>query len=177
MKGASYYAGLIIGIGLVLIIVGVIIYANRKKFIDPKFDEMQVAARGKAFRTGFFSLLAANVIGMFVCGLDIEWLPDAYVLVMSSIIGIAVFCISAIKNDAYFGFNENKKAGLISIGAIGLSNLLIGIVNISVHGIIEDGKLCMAFLNLMMAVLSAVIVIAALIRKRKSLSSAEEGEE
>lgn len=168
MKSPAYYAGIAVGFGVVIILFIIILFALRKKNPKPEYDEMQIAARGKAFKSGFFSLLIANMLCMGISTAEISWLPVFFIFTVGSLAGITVFIISAIKNDAYFGLNENRRSSSIFIGAMGLLNLVIGVVNISLRGVLKDGELNMAFLNIMVFVLSVVILLAALIHGRKS---------
>lgn len=177
MKSAEYYWGFFVGFCVVLAVFIVIVVLKRKREPKPEFDEMQIAARGRAFRTGFFSLLIASVPAMIICDAGISWLPSMFVFFAADMLGVAIFCVSAIRNEAYFGFNENRKSGIVFIAAAGLINLCLGIANIVTGGIIKGGELNMGVLNILVAVLSAVILAAILIHRRASAASTEEGDD
>lgn len=173
MNRNAYVGGVIVGAGLALILLGVLILMLKRKAPKPKYDEMQLAARGKAFRAGFFGMMIANGGGILVSLCGFRWLTAPFILAAALMAGAGVFCVSAVKNDAYFGFNENKKSGTIFIGLMGCCNLLIGLARTLADGLLDGDELNVAVLNLMVAVLSAVILIAILVHGGKAAEEEE----
>lgn len=176
MKSSAYYGGLAAGIGVaIIILVAIMIIKKKKDPAKPQFDEMQLAARGKAFKSGFFSLLIANFVGIILStSVDPAKIPTFFIFAATSMIGAAIFVISAIRSDAYFGFNENKKSSTIFIAAMGIINLAVGCLNILGRGLYDDGELNVAVLNFLVALLSAVIVVAVLLHNKAAKTTEED---
>lgn len=177
MKSPEYTAGLLVGFGLVIILFALVMLRKSRKVPKPKFDEMQLAARGKAFEAGFFGLLFANLAGACLSTVEVLKASPFVIFGATCMAGIAIFVVSAIRNDAYFGFNENKKSSTTFIAVMGLINFAIGLLNIRRKGLFDGPELNVAVLNLCVALLSAVIVTAVLLHKRADGSDTEGEEE
>lgn len=176
MKSVEYYLGLVAGVAVVAVLV--LLAGRKQKKTEPqaKYDERQLVARGKAYKSGFLGMLIADAVAIIVSSaFEISWLSPAVLFSVAALIGIGIFCVSAINNDAYFGFNQNIKTSgrfLIFIGGL---NLIIGIASLIRGGVIVDGSMNGSLINLLMGILFIVIYAVILIHDRKNAES--EGEE
>ncbi|MBO4533946.1 MAG: hypothetical protein IKX70_07365 [Treponema sp.] len=114
--------GLGLGIGLLLALLIWFIFNKTKK--TPKYDERQVAARGRAYQAGFFAFVAWELAEFFV-----ELFTEKAVMLFSpGTLGIIemLFCLFvylafAIFSDAYFGADQKFNKGwciiMILLGA------------------------------------------------------------
>jgi hypothetical protein len=127
-----------IKVSIVLMVVVLIWYAislvRGKEGIasgSAQYDERQLVARGRAFHAGFFTLLIANGIG--ICGMVL--LPDLVPAMAWPIggcfLGVGVFSLVAIHEDAFVGMNQQirSRCGKIAfVGGLFVFNALTGIV-------------------------------------------------
>lgn len=176
MKSISYYIGFLVGF---LIVVGfglLIRFTRQSKRLKPEFDERQVAARGKAYKAGFFSLLIYGAIRTALQAFGPEWCSGLVFEVLGIVIGAGAFAIVAISNDAYLGFNEDNRHAMIILSIIGVLNFACGIIGIITDGLWKDGKIPTSFVNLLISVLFLVIVVTNWLHKKKG-NEIEEVEE
>lgn len=152
-------AGATLSVGLFFLI-----RALCKKAGDCEYDERQMAGRGKAFRAGFFTMLAAGSVSacLDLCGLlpgsAFPWSMGALLL------GVAVFAVTAIHYDAYIGFKSNPRRYYI-MGACFIAAMVCnGILNIRNA---DPDKIAFGILNFQVAAIWVVIVIALLARQAR----------
>lgn len=175
MKSTEYYLGFCVGILVVVIFIFVVCKVLKKNKTAAKYDERQLLARGKAFQAGFFGTLIADAAAIVICGaFEISWLPPAVLFAIAALIGIGIFCISAIVNDAYFGFNQDTKTSGRFIVVIGGLNLIIGIISVVRGGFIQDGTLNGSVLNLLLGILFVITYSVILVHNRQTETEGEE---
>lgn len=113
MKSPAYIAGFLAGIIVVFVIFLILVKITKKKNSSrekPKYDERQLAARGKAFGFGFNLYMLLEVAMMLCYGCDIALPFDAFTIHCSIFfIGFLGFIIFCIWTDAYFQIGENKR--------------------------------------------------------------------
>lgn len=150
--------GLIFSIGLFFFI-----YAKYKKGGNLEYDERQMVGRGKAFQAGFYTTLIACFA---VSILDyLEPFPNSALPwhVGALLLGIAVFAVTAIHFDAYFGFRSNPKRyyfmGLFFV----VTMLSMGIPNVCSG---DADKIAFGIMNLEVAVMWIVIPVALLLHQQ-----------
>lgn len=170
MENEFYYYGVFAGIVLGLLLVLIIVLMNRKKGLD-KYDERQIAGRGKAFRAGFFTLL----IGMGILSLDgyIYELPGSPFLWKfgTMMAGLMAFVLTAIHHDAYLSLTDTPKriytTGLLFAAAMGLN---------AVSNFMSDSEYrkMLASVSLTLAVSWLIILAAVWIHNRRGSKEDEE---
>ena len=170
-QSMAYLLGFMVGAGLVLVVtfVAIIVFMKATKkdgSIKCKYDERQELMRGRGFKYAFFTLLIYNFIAPMSDIMEVELPVDNYALFMiGAIIGLLVYVVYAIWNEAYFSLNENPKKIMIVLGLIGGLNLAIGVMHI-LHGtILTNGKLSVNSVNLLLGIVF-VIIFATLAAKQ-----------
>lgn len=121
---------------ILLVIMAIVIFKSKRSCMKKgSFDERQQFMRGKAYKSAFFVLIFYLLIAGWydLCGCII-WCDR----ITESFIGIClsatVFAIQCVLSDAYMSLKE-KPAGIISLfSAIGIINLVLGIINLSQRG-------------------------------------------
>lgn len=168
-----YILGVIFGIITALGIAAIVWMVHRKlRPNSGKYDERQIAGRGKAYQAGFFTLLIAGA-ALNVWEYCAGGLPGIPFLWHMGVIflGIAVYALTAIHYDAYVGIYDKPsrfiRMGILFIVAMGLS----GISNLCSGR--EEGFV-IACLNLGVAVMWILIVSALLIHRRMAEAEEEE---
>ena len=150
---------IIIGIGaIVAAIVIILLMLLRKPGNKPNFDERQLLARGKAYKAGFFTLTVYMILYGITELSGLVWCENITGVWIGVIIGAAVFCISAIHHDAYFGMRDNVKTWAITNFLIALLNLTTGIIHAAKGNII--GRRGLTFYSVYFFIAGLFVLIA-----------------
>ncbi len=136
----------------------IVLHGNTKQ----TYDERQIAARGKAFQYGFLTTVLCNIIlGTAIVDVgNVLYGPTA--LLLSAFLGMTVFVVVAVFNDAFY---MNKKQAVIYLICIGLTVLLNGLtvlITISKYGV--NRLLSSNFMNLGLTATFLIIFIASVIK-------------
>lgn len=124
----AYLIGLLVGIVFGLGIVAVLIrFCRKDKRWRSKYDERQKIAMGKAYRDGFWTLIIAGFIIMFIADMGFDkYLSD--MILIACLLGLSVYVIECIMRDAYMGITDKPKRWVIVIAAAGLLNIFIAVL-------------------------------------------------
>lgn len=177
MHDIAYIAGIICGLAI-CVVIGLIFRLRRGKKSNQgkvEYDERQLLARGRAYKAGFFVTLIYCLLFAALSVTEIAFFQSVTGMLIGVFLGIAVFAVTAIRNDAYLGLNENKRSFLILGIIVAAANLIIGVCNGLEGNLLKDGQLTFDCLNLMVGILFTVIVAALLIHDRQNKK--EETEE
>lgn len=168
-----YFLGVIFGILFALAAAVIAWFIHLKKHPNSgKYDERQVAGRGKAFQAGFFTTLIASA-GVSIWEYLAEGLPGSAFLwhIGALFVGLLVYALTAIHYDAYVGMYDSPtrfvRMGVIFVAA----NALIGLVNLNND---RPSGVIMPYLNLAIAIMWIIIVAALLLHRRNAQKEDEE---
>ena len=163
----TFGIGLVIGLLAVLVTVAIL-----KKQKKNKYDERQVAARGKAFAGGFMTFLFSEVVVFTIEIFTGEPLVIGVPGVLSVIIMLLaalVFVEVSIFMDAYF--QPNKKMPKIWY----ISSTLLGIIFIIQA--LRDNDYWYRYINLAAGIFVLIIMSSLLVKKLISRKEEKEAEE
>lgn len=171
----AHILGFVAGILMVLALFALLTLALRSRGQkDPpspgrgKYDERQKLARGRAFRAGFIAVLCYEALYGFADLMGLRWCVNFTGILIGLFLGLAVFAVTAIVQDAYLAFNERMNNWLILCGAVVFANGSC-VLNQAVHGeLIRDGMLTENWLNGLCAALFVVILCAQLIHNARA---------
>lgn len=159
----------LISMGAFLIVLALIISLTKKsRQMNSHYDEMQLRARGDAYRNSFFTLLGLVVFLMFGLDSGIEKIIEPTLCILIAVmISLLVFVISCIFENAFFSVNDNGKSYLLISGICGLTNLVAAFSNISEGGFIADGivRFHDGGANLVCAITFLVIFVVIVVKK------------
>lgn len=129
-----YIIGLLFGLvfGLILAAVAVRFCRGRGNWRS-KYDERQKVAIGKAYRDGFWAMLASVAVVFVMYELGIFENHVDIMMVIAGFIGLEVYIVGCIMRDAYIGLNDNAKRWTIVLAAAAVLNGLVVAVNIVNH--------------------------------------------
>ena len=187
----DYKAGFIFGIIITIVIIAALcVFIFKVSNTDGKrkteYDERQKLIIGEGYKIAFWTLAGLLVLVQIIetiivnIGGGLKFSASFGIIAFAMIIiSIMVFCVYCIFNGAYWGLNNNKKRYIIIIGVIGVLNLLLAFVSIIRGEMIVDGVISGSFVNLLCAILMAVVIGAVGIKelKDKRENSEDEGEE
>ena len=166
----------IVPVALLVFFIGWV--SRKSNRATPKYDERQVAARGEAFKAGFFTFVICNALIAIMEGLELQWAESTAIEVLLTVfIAIGVFAVTAIRKDAYFGFNENIRSSVILLSIIAGMNLITGIMRIvdGEDALLENGRIGSGILNFAVTAVF-ICILAALVLHRKAQAAASDGE-
>lgn len=127
----SWAIGFVVGILLVALLCGVMVkMARRNGGGKGEFDERQLAARGKAYAMGYYTLLLYLLFWMIMRSLETSFFMEPESVLIGALLSLAVFVGYCIFHDAYFKASESPRFWIIIICAAGLVNLALGVLHL-----------------------------------------------
>ena len=168
-------AGLAVGVavGLVLALL-VMRYMNKDHKVKTEYDEMQKAIRNIGYKYAFYTVIIFEAL---LCLVPASVRIPAEPIVIHFIpifLGIVVQCGYCIWKGAYVGLNTNMKRYLIFAVVISLINFLSFFAAWKNDALFVDGVLQTPFVNLLCAVMFAVLGAIGLLRRSADRGEAEE---
>ncbi len=140
---SSYRNGLIVGIIVGLLLVGLLLVAIRDPNAPVKeYDERQVAAKGKAYKYGFYAFLVWFSLAIFAEEMDVVIPASKSVLMfLGLLVSAGVMVTVSVMNDAYFRMDEKRGTFIGVFSGVAVMNLLLGASHITKGDMFVDGKL------------------------------------
>ena len=129
---------------------------------------------GKAFQYGFFALMACVILYGVLESVGLHWCDTLTGCTVCICIGLGVFAVSCILNDAYLSLKEKPGKVMVTLAVIAALNLSIGAVHLTDGGLVEDGLLTIRAVNPICGVM--VLVILAVYGANYLLGQREEAE-
>lgn len=171
--GDLYYPlGFMCGITTVAIVI-TIIKIKTKDEPKPEYDERQLKARGECFQISFFALIVMLILDGFIRqSLEYDWSSYLLGVSITMIASITIFCILAIMKDAYIGIGKNMLRFGIFMLAIGIVNVILGILSGFEEGFLINGMVNEYSLNLAVGGMCFAIGITSIIKN--ALNKKEE---
>ena len=161
-RSVYYYLGLAAGIALGVIIVAIAWRIRKKKGLSCAYDERQIAARGKAYKYGFFTFLIYFALyGVFQMFTEGKYVTSLSGITIGICVAVFVFASNAVWNDAYFSVQESPSYYMWLFFAVGLMNLVNGARGLLGHGeegMFEENIMCLS-VGVMFVLLMAVVVV------------------
>lgn len=109
-----YYAGVICGLLVGVLIVAVTYALKKKNHTACEFDERQELMRGKAFQYGFIAMLIYLLgYSAFADITGFSWGDNLTSGVIAVLVGVGVFAAACIWKDAYFALQEKAKSFIL----------------------------------------------------------------
>lgn len=151
----------------VFLVLFLIIMIIRKKLTgnNEHYDERQILVRGKGYKISFMTTILLNVFyAVFFYGPTKDIVSPQFVVITIALIGIAIYAIYCIFNDAYLQVGQKVGTWMTLIAFVIACNLLAFFAN-STKGFTEDGLATGSSINLMLAVLFGAILVSFLIKR------------
>ena len=167
--------GLAIGVlvGLLLAVI-LLRYMNRDHKVRTEYDEMQKSIRNQGAAYAFYTVLIFEaLLSLLPSFLQIPAVPIV-IHFLPIFVGITVHACYCIWKKAYVGLNTNMKRYLIVAVVASLINFLSFFMAWKNHSLIVDGVLQAPFVNLLCALLFAILGIVGLLRKAADSRESEE---
>jgi len=161
----AYIAGIICGVfcvGLAIVLMRLIfkkIGWGGSDCLKGKYDERQKLLQGQGYKLGFYAMMISGILySSLDTFMDLPILPivGMWACIMIGLGSFACFCI--IK-DAYLGIGTKKKAYICLSILIIFANMISFFMN-GFDAVLDEDKLGVGCINLMCAILFAVILIA-----------------
>ena len=168
-ESISYYAGIVVGI-LVVMIVGAIIkgLARRRGETPGEYDERQQANRGVAHQRAYMTLLFTLLINAVACGmLEVQWAKPGVDTFVCIFISIAVFIVNCIMRDAYFTVNQTPRRYVWIMGVVMACQIPVTVMHAVEGNFVEDGLLTVSILPPACMILFGIVLVTLLIKQRR----------
>ena len=168
--------GVVIGILIGLIIcVFLFKYANKDHKAKTEYDERQKEIRGRAYRAAFYTAMILEAVMLVLYFGELPLPFDPYMAHAAVIfISCTVLACYAVWNGAYWGLNNDRRRYYYTLGVTVILNAIPVVMTAVNGGLIEDGKLSPAFINLLVLVMLAVIGIVMAVRNYLDRTTGEE---
>lgn len=167
-----YLAGALCGIAVVMIIL---LVKRAARGQESEFDERQTAARGKAYQYAFFTTALSELIYVCLEEAGVSFADASIGPLLGVLLGVAVFAVTAVFRDAYVSLKEStRSAVMISLIMIVLQ-LFIGIPNLLNGKALVNGRLTFDAINLIVAMLFAVVLTAIVIHWFRGKHAGHDG--
>lgn len=166
MNHSIYYViGVICGVFAVLVFGFILRYFVKKgqKEEVKGYDERQVIARGKSYKTGLITFVSACLVYTLLETLNVHITETALSFLMILLLGTGAFVIDAIYRDAYFKVGESRNIWWFLV--IAVINILLSVFLHREDLITEDGLLSIDSVNLLVGVWIIIIFINVYIKK------------
>ena len=170
-RSISLAAGVLVGLLLAVVLMR---YMNRDHKVKTQYDEMQKSIQNKGYKYGFYTLIIFEALLCLVPS-SVRIPAEAIVLHFVPIfLGVTVYAGYSIWNGAYVGLNTNMKRYMVVAVVASLVNFLAFFMAWQSDGLVKDGALQAPFVNLLCAVMFAVLGVIALLRRASRRVETEE---
>lgn len=158
----GFFVGIVAGCILIAIILKI---TKTDGSIKCNYDERQQLVRGKGFKYGFFTLIICNFLALGLSSFTKkQYIESEVFMIISILIGVFVYAVYCIWNDAYFSLNESPKKVLIAFALIALLNIGLGYRNYLRGILFQNGVLTIHCTNLFCGVLFLLIFLVLAIK-------------
>jgi hypothetical protein len=164
--------GVLAGVAVVLLILLIMKLMGKE---GSRFDERQVAARGVAYKWGFFTLMIYEAAYAVLNAMNIRFADETMGPVIGIFLGVAVFGSIAAAKDAYVAVNEKPGAAWIW-GLVGVLWTAVGVMKLTSGEGIENGILTTDSMQIFMGGAFLTVGVTYLIRRMTARRDGE-GEE
>lgn len=156
---SSYSLGVIVGLAFTFAILLISFFLRKKNHAgDEHYDERQILIRGKGYKISFMTVVVINAFySLFFYGITKEFVSPQFVVLASAYIGIVVYTLYCIFNDAYLQVGQKAKTWIIVLLIVTISNAYCAIVSLD-RGFNDAGFATSFSLNTLFAVSFAVVL-------------------
>ncbi len=172
---SAYNSGLLAGVLTGIMILAVIVLYKRSNGIGPEdeYDERQLIARNKAYKGGFFALLCAVAVDMFLQMAGVVWCEQPLGELTAIMIGVVVFACRTILDDAFFGHTERRRV-FIFYAAMVVLQFFTTWRKWKEGSLIADGRLTMDATGMICGLAFLVVLIVLLLKSRRNQDEEED---
>ena len=158
--------GMILGIAIgIIIVIFLLRWFNRDHQMKTEYDERQLQIRGQAYKIAFYATIIFEAV-LAVMSAAVDFPAEPFVMYLLPLFfGITVQVCYCIWNGAYVGLNTNMQRYIGMMCVISAFNFFVFFMQWREGNLFENGKLQAPVINLICALMFAVIGVAGLIRK------------
>ena len=168
-------AGLIVGLIIAVVLLKV---ANTDRKIKTEYDERQKVIRFKGYMYGFYTVLIFQVVMVLIHISGMEMPIEDFALDFTGVIlGCIVVCAYCIWNGVYWGLNNDPKRYYVIFIICIVLNLIPIVVPAARGTLLENGKLGLPMLNVMVLIMMAVVLITLAVKTIADKNKAGEEED
>ena len=163
-QALAIFIGTVIGALLVVILIAI---STNGESMKQNYDERQERYRGKGANYAFFTMLFLNAVLFLLETAEAIVLPmtTGTGLMLSTMVGVGVYAVYCIWNEAYFAVNQKSTVVVVSLIIVGVINLVIGIENVRDGVAFSNNQLTVRSMNLFCGILVLVIYATLILKK------------
>ena len=129
-------------IGIIIVLIGIIIFVKKKVNTERDFDERQELIRGKAYKQGFLTVMLCSFAYMlFNMIVEKSYMEDGVSTLVILFIGLTVFSVECIWTGAFFTSTRGNISYLFISLFVFVSEAIGAISSFRDGEMIVDGKL------------------------------------
>lgn len=171
-RASGVTVGLIVGLILAVILLK---FGNTNRKFKTEYDERQREIRGTGYTYGFYAMAIYEAAMFLLSMAEIELPVENYILHFGAIMtGAIVGCVYSIWKGAYWGLNNDHRRYKAIIAVCIVLNMLPLIGLFRGESLMENGKVGMPMLNIMVLIMLAAAGVTYLIRQAVDRKEAEE---
>ena len=171
-RGIWWAIGVLAGITVGLLIILIQKLSGKER---NRFDERQIAARGEAYKWGFFTLMIYEAAYVILNLFGVRFADESMGPLIGIFLGLAVFGSVAAAKDAYVAVNE--KPGAVWIwGLVGVLWTAVGVMRLASGEGIENGFLTTDSMQLFMGGAFLAVGVTSLICRMAGRGGGEDEE-
>ena len=156
---------------VLLVLLGVIMFfIVSKKAGGMKYDERQVAGRGKAFEAGFYTTLICSAMVSLLEYFEVLTESVFVWHILALMVGVTAFALTAIHYEAYVSMTDTPRRFVVMGTCFTVAMLLSALGNFLQE---SETNHELGWINLMLAAVWVLIVAALLIHNRKKAEDEE----
>ena len=170
-RSVALAVGVLVGLVIAVILLR---YMNKDRKVRTEYDEMQKIIRNQGYKYGFYTILIFEAILCLIP--SFVRIPAEPIIVhfLPIFLGVTVHASYCIWKDAYVGLNTNLNRYPAVAVIASLINFLSFFMAWKNGSLVVDGILQAPFVNLLCALMFAILGIVGLLRKTTEREAEEE---
>ena len=166
---------LVIYLAWCAILIAAVAKSEPKKKKKQAFDERQIAAQGMAYKWSFWTMCIYYLLYATICGAaGIVWCDPFLGAFLGVIVGVTVFAVICIFQDAYFSPDKSRKSEIFVINLLTVCQGCLGLMNTSKGTFIENGVLSSDTLPFFVLLVGLVLDAAFIVKHRMEKREEQE---
>ena len=161
----SYKMGFYFGIFVIVAVFLIAVLVKKAKKCNENYDERQILIRGKGYKLSFITMVILNLIySCFFYGLTKDTVSPQFVIIAIAYIGIIVYTLYCIFNDAYLQIGQNYKKWELVLIFVAAANGFAAFAS-NEKTFFADGYATSFSTNLLFAISFVIILISMFVKQ------------
>ena len=148
-----------------VLLVFIFKFANKDGKVRTEYDERQKIERGKGYTIAFYTLAVyEGLMSLLAIGGYKLPLHEFAIHFTGIVIALTIHCVYCIWKEVYWGLNNDRKRYAMVFAICIVLNAIPIIGGMAAGNLLEDGKIGLPMLNIMVLIMMAVITVTMIIK-------------